>query len=817
MKKKWLKKAVCAGLALALTAALAACGGKKDPNAGLAKENVYKFQTVEFPDFGENYGIRQTVRRGDLVYMLIQVYHWNEEGYTGEDTDVRVLTMKEDGTDIKTIKLQIPESEKKTGSNGGIAVEPRVEPLVAISKPIAIAEPDIAIPEDVWESSNYNNYQIGADGGIYAIKNYYYEKYSAENPVSIRKNYLASWNPDGTFKQETELEGLNSEEEWVYIQGLAVDADGTANILLSGDNAYKLSVDPQGKASPKTKLPEDVIKIFNNLDRMVDKGDGTFLLLYYDENDYAKQYIVSYDFKTNALGTPSPLPESFAWQGFSSITTGKNTDLVFSTNTGLYTFNCGDTDSTLKMSYINSDLNIYGFESIVELDDSRFLGVFGEMYGDKVQAGIFTYVKPEDIPDKSVLVLAGNWVDYRIKQRVVDFNRASDEYRIVVKEYRNYNKYDGKYDEIEPGIKQLNNEIITGSVPDILITSGLNTDNYAAKGLLADIGKLIEEDEELSKTEFMKNVFDAYSVKDKLYYVIPSFRVQTMVGKKSIVGDRSTWTIKDMQELMATLPENTSMFGDMTRSRFFDLAMTFCGTDYVDVAAQKCYFDSEGFISMMEFAKTLPEELGEDFYGDDYWMKYESQYRENRTVICQMYINSIRDMNRTINGSFGEPISYIGFPTDSGQGSYVAANEMFAISAKSKHKDAAWEFMRYYLTDEYQKDLSYQLPIQKKYFMEKAQEARQKPYYIDDKGNKQEYDDYFYMNGESIVLEPMTQEQIDTAVAMIESIRKKEYDASEIKNIINEDMEAFFKGQKSAQEVVKIIQSRAQIFVEVAE
>lgn len=55
-----------------------------------------------------------------------------------------------------------------------------------------------------------------------------------------------------------------------------------------------------------------------------------------------------------------------------------------------------------------------------------------------------------------------------------------------------------------------------------------------AKGLLADIGKLIEEDEELSQVEYVQNVLDAYSVDEKLYYVIPYFNVSTIIGKKSI-------------------------------------------------------------------------------------------------------------------------------------------------------------------------------------------------------------------------------------------------------------------------------------------
>ena len=53
------------------------------------------------------------------------------------------------------------------------------------------------------------------------------------------------------------------------------------------------------------------------------------------------------------------------------------------------------------------------------------------------------------------------------------------------------------------------------------------------------------------------------------------------------------------------------------------------------------------------------------------------------------------------------------------------------------------------------------------------------------------------------------------AVAMIESIKKHPYLNDDIMNIINEDMGAFFSGQKSAQEVAGIIQNRVQLYVDV--
>lgn len=69
------------------------------------------------------------------------------------------------------------------------------------------------------------------------------------------------------------------------------------------------------------------------------------------------------------------------------------------------------------------------------------------------------------------------------------------------------------------------------------------------------------------------------------------------------------------------------------------------------------------------------------------------------------------------------------------------------------------------------------------------------------------------MNGESIELDPMTQEQIDQVVAFIESVNTRSYYNQDISKILEEEVEAYFTGQKSAQEVAQVIQSRAQIYV----
>ena len=86
------------------------------------------------------------------------------------------------------------------------------------------------------------------------------------------------------------------------------------------------------------------------------------------------------------------------------------------------------------------------------------------------------------------------------------------------------------------------------------------------------------------------------------------------------------------------------------------------------------------------------------------------------------------------------------------------------------------------------------MPVEKNAFMAMARKALEKPYYLDENGQKVEYDETYYINDEEIVLPPLTEEQLNQAVSFVESIGRTTYQNSEVLQIINEEVPAFFEG-----------------------
>ncbi len=837
MKKKGFKKLICAGLVLTMLMGLTACGskdpdgsggggigggkedGKSYANAALAKEFVYSEQPIDMPDMGDSMGLRMMDRVGDTIYVVYEVYHWNQEN---QQQEMKLMTMKPDGSDIQIVDLQMSMDEDaveegantENGANeaadaGTATTDVAVDTDIAIDGDIAVD--DMVVNEGYfYEYTGIGQLAISSDNKLYGTKNYYLEDYRDQaNPITANENYVCCWDLEGNMLWETEMDALQTEESYSYVQGLVAMADGV-QLILSGEKMELMPVAADGTLGERKELPPEAASLGSSYGTFTQE-DGVTTYIYWDMNGESKMWLGTFDFNTMTAGEPQQLPDSLYTTGFNAMASGGEVaDIIYSNEQGVYALSVGDTEATQLMSFINSDIYTSSMNNLLVLNDTQLLGFYYDNHDGMMKGGIFTKVNPEDIKDKAVIVLAANWMDYNLKGRVVEFNKANEDYRIVVKEYNQYNTMD----DYMASYTQLNNDIISGGMPDILVAdNNMPIESYIAKGLLADIEKLIAEDAELSQKQFMTNVFDAYRVNEKLYYVIPSFNVRTYIGKTSLVGDRTTWTVQDMVNLAATLPEETEIFGEMTRDSFLYQMMQYCGRDFVDVSTGKCAFDSENFIALLEYAKTLPTELGEDYYGEDYWMTYESQYRDNRTVLMNCYISRVRDMNLYLNGYFGEEISYVGFPTDSGQGSVLQANNQYVLSARSENLQGAWEFIRYYLTDEYQGELTYDLPVDKAMFTKLANEAMENPYYLDENDQKVEYEDTFYMNGESFPLPNMTQTQVDKFVSLVEGINKRSYYNEDVQNIVLEEAAAFFEGQKSAKDVAGIIQSRVQIYV----
>lgn len=735
-------------------------GGVKTSQQG--KENVYSYQELNL--LGRNDNVSNLSYQDGKLYFLVYNYGGSGEE-TSENNKFGYYKANIDGSDSSFVELALPERE---GSNS-------------------------------WINSAF----VSNAGYVYAVDSCTYEDTSdPNNYVYEDRFYLDCWNMEGSLQWSKQIIA-NKPGEWSYCGQVLDGGEGRVLAVLSGNKNETVLYSPQGEEISRKEMSGDIIErsalIYAN-------GDGTLTMIYNDEA-YTKRYMASYDIEAGTLGEQTELPfhDNFGIRG------GTGQDLLLANNMGLYTWSPGDAEPKMLMNSINSDLLADDINMVLWIDDQHFAAVYHDIRTYAQKCACFTYVDPADIPDKKELVLGGSYVGSEIRAKVIQFNQSNSQYRITLKDYSIYNSPE----DWTAGQTRLNNDIISGKMPDIMMFTDLNSyRNYVSKGALADIGKLLAADPELGGLEYLQNVWDAYSVNGQLYAVIPSFNVQTMVAKKSLVGEPQSWTMADVEAVLATMPQGAAAFGDMTRDGFIYNILSYGGKDFIDLETGECHFDSQEFIDMLEYAKTLPKESYKEDEDYDYF-SHENQYRENRSLMRELYISNIEDCKYQIKGYMGEEVSYVGFPTSDSKGSCLGiSGSALMISANSQQQDEAWQFVRQFLTEEYQTSSElYSMPVLKSAFLAKAAKATERSYWTDENGNKEYYDDYWTINGEQVVLEPFTQEEVEEICQFIYGVNRTAYYNEEIRNIIIEDAEAFFSGQRSAQEVAGIIQSRAQVYI----
>ncbi len=725
-------------------------------------DHVYKSEFITMPDEAQNL---------ERLFMLNDKLYFTGYSYTDEKSQNILYSMEQDGTNL--------------------------------TKRMAFDSTD----------SYMTALAMMSDGTIWVVFNSYS---MAEETGEYSENFsLVKFAADGTEQLNLNLKDIITDQEYLYIYSLTGDAKGNLYIIME-NSIYIL--DSEGKLKKTATVENGYV---NNI--KVDAADNIFVL--YNDSTTYKTIVKKLDPNTGNLS------EDFSFGSASnysySMTTGgegSSYDFYYNNSVALCGFKFDTLESVELCNWINSDINTNQLGNFLVVNDDKIICTMYDEVDYKQKLVVLNRVPEEQVVEKYIITLAAAYVDYYIRSSIIAFNRANEEYRIVVKDYSLFNTEGGDGTQ---AVTALNNDIVAGNIPDIMqINYDMPTDSYISKGLFADLNEYINNDPLIKRSDYLENIFDAFSINGKMYELAPAFSVRTVSGKTSIVGGASGWTMDEFNAVLAKYPDALPFY-DITQTAMLDNICTITADQFIDKNTGKCNFDSDGFIKVLQFAKNLsPKSVWEDgggggpigIYakeiGNDYWTEMETAYRENRVLLQVEYFNSFRGYWQLMKGTYGEDINFIGFPTDSRNGSAINPTFKLAMSAKSKLSEGAWQFMRYFLTDEYQDTLTYDFPIKLSRIDALAKEAME-PYTWTDEitGEVTKYPTTWWIGGESIEIGEITQEYVDVVMNFLRSLNQVvRYDTS-MMNIINEETAAFFAGSKTAEETAKIIQNRVSIYV----
>ncbi len=637
------------------------------------------------------------------------------------------------------------------------------------------------------------------DGTMYAIAYSYSEDYSESFQC------LTMFDAEGKQKFSQDITELSGDS---YLDSLAVDGEG--RIYVSSEGKVLL-FDAEGNSKGSV-----IVDNTGNtwIDTLVRGKDGKVYIGYSNYDGNTSSYtLCEVDFDGKKMGASyENFPRS------SSLAAGVEYDFLISNGREVSGYNLGQKEAEYLFDWLDSDINGNSVRKFSQLEDGRVIAVIEDWENNDRGIALLTKKKAEEAPQKETITIATMGGSYSLQSKAVKFNKANSQYHISVKEYVNYDNFNEN--TWSDALTNLNNDITSANCPDLIDLSAVNIEQLTAKGVLEDLNPYLEKSGKLNKSDFVENILNAYTFNGALISIPVYFNVQTVVGAASMVGSESGWTLDELIALSNAHPD-AELFDRVSKQYILQTAMMFNGDSFIDWNTGECSFDSDAFKNILEFVNKFPDEIKSEEGMDS----EPTRIQNGEVLLATSYIydfNQLQMYNEIFKGDY----NCIGFPTVDGTGGHaLSGGDAYAITAKSGHKDGAWEFLESILTEEDNERYWNGFPTIKTRLDNMKKKAMEPDYILDENGEilKDENGEpvisegtssVSYEDGWSYTYRKPTQEEIDKVVELMDNARPVSYNGNdEITKIINEEAEGFFKGQKSVDEVVGIIQNRVKIYV----
>ena len=490
---------------------------------------------------------------------------------------------------------------------------------------------------------------------------------------------------------------------WFYISSIAQDKEGDLYLnvdqeiaVLNRDFVWQFSVSTPGWVNS-----------------MAASSDGTVWVVGYFGDDMG---IAPIDKTAKALGKTSDLPS-----GVNEIYFGAGHDFYYTDDTGIWAADLGEDgkyQTVPVMNYLNSNVSRDDMTLLAVIDEETIL--FAERTDEENwtrSPSVWRHAEDVDLSAVTVIEVAyADYLEYSIPRRIVKFNRAHPDMRIVTTDYSRY----ATEEDYEAGINKLSMELVNGTYkPDIV----LGMPEYAPlstvleKKLYTDLTPYVGKDDKFSRENIFGAVLSAFTAKDgSLWALTTRASISTLLSTPALLGkyaDRDGWTLGEMLDYAASLPEGVELLEGMTQDSASMLLAGGYGA-FIDEEAATCHFEDPDFLAYLAFVKSLPKDW------EEYQAKAASQqvdyderyhlYHEGKIALKGV---DFYDMAEFLNleMAYGtKDYVMIGFPRSSEDvsGAKFSSGTAAAITKYAKNPDAAWAAFKAIIDpddDQYRNDI----------------------------------------------------------------------------------------------------------------
>ena len=426
----------------------------------------------------------------------------------------------------------------------------------------------------------------------------------------------------------------------------------------------------------------------------------------------------------------------------------------------------------------------------------------------------------EQSKEDIILTYATYTEPHSTMQEMIDnFNDENNGYKVVIKDYSEGLVYEnpetkgGASEESLSAVQiEIVQDIIKGEV-DIInsesIPNNITFENLKNKEAFADLYPFMENDPDVNRSVLNETVLNLSEIDGKLYSLPTFYEIDTLIGESQYVGTKENWTFDEFVSHWEQMPDGSTIAGHTEKLYVYINILRNTLEEFVDYKNGTASFDSPEFIELLEFCNRFDYvERGTKVDSDS----------NSPDFVTPHTISGIWNFHKFIK----ETDTLVGYPSSDGTGAYIDTSHSynFAInkSSSAEKQEGAWNFIRRFADEEYQTSKYV-------YYDDSGKEA----FYWDEIGipindnvfekmSKEIMDGKIYSNiissqGQEYDIGLPTQEEYNRLVKYISNVKRKKTNDFSLHLIIDDDIDAYFKGEKTIEETVEIIQNRVSIMV----
>jgi len=385
-------------------------------------------------------------------------------------------------------------------------------------------------------------------------------------------------------------------------------------------------------------------------------------------------------------------------------------------------------------------------------------------------------------------------------------------------------------------IQAINTELMSGRGPDILAMDILPLATYIERGVLADLKPFMEQDPSFNMNDLRGNILEASMYGNGLYMMPMDFMFNVYAYDSYLipgVSDRLPGTRVSAEDLFdigrevfgevnSRLDIHAYMFnlngGNQRPSMFQTLLFEENFNEFVDMPSRTADFTGGSFAALLnriqqytdsgylrtgmdftQITQMSPEEINdmlERMQTERFFFKTKSAL--SLTSSFYQSADGMRLM-RGIGLGNEEDDKIAGIQSNRRGETPFQYTQAYAINANSDNKATAWAFIRFLTSEEMQTSMNLMgLPINNNAFADRLERNL-----------------LMHMGVQSLDAEGqrILAEYIATVSEFADAVNTLFIQSETIRNTINTEMEHFFDGTRSAEDVAGIIQNRVGLYL----